>query len=125
MNDRTHNDSQDQWLREVVKHEENLINARITWMLTFQGFLFAAVSLATGDIRSDLLDTVPIIGMLIAALAVLGITAAYLTIDEARRNYGGLVFGGLRLRKWLGRTNSLGICVVVTLGWLWLYVRLH
>lgn len=31
-------------IHETVRHEENLINMRLTWPLTFQGFLFAAVS---------------------------------------------------------------------------------
>ncbi len=33
-------------LIEKIKHEESLINSRLTWMLTFQGFLFASITLS-------------------------------------------------------------------------------
>lgn len=93
-------------------------------MLTFQGFLFAAAALAADESRTVILDVVPWVGMSVSALCFLGVAAAYGTIDAARKTYPGTVFGGARWRKWFGRTNSLGIPVVVVIAWLALYLKL-
>lgn len=109
---------------ETIRHEEGLINARLTWMLTFQGFLFAAVSLSSSGTRAAIVDVVPIVGMGVALLSLLGVIAAYGTIDMVRRSSSGPTFGGTRWRKWFGRANSMGIPVIVTIAWAALWVRL-
>lgn len=115
----------DDFVADRIRHEENLINTRLTWMLTFQGFLFAAAALASDESRSAILGVVPWIGVAVAALSFLGVAAAYGTIDAVRKaNPGAPVFGGARWRKWCGRTNSLGIPVVVVTAWVALYLKL-
>jgi hypothetical protein len=117
-------DSAQEVLRETIRHEENLINTRLTWMLTFQGFLFAATSLATDQSRTAILDVVPWVGILVSGLSFLGVAAAYGTIDAARKTCAGAAFGGVSWRKAFGRTNSLGIPVVIVIAWLALYLKL-
>jgi hypothetical protein len=121
---RGESDSAPDVLRETIRHEENLINTRLTWMLTFQGFLFAAASLASGKSRSAILDVVPWVGISVAALSFLGVAAAYGTIDAARKTYQGAAFGGARWRKLFGRTNSLGIPVIIVIAWVMLFLKL-
>ena len=49
-------------LDKAIRHEENLINPRLTGLLTFQGFLFAAAALATDGSRAAILTVVPWVG---------------------------------------------------------------
>jgi hypothetical protein len=115
----------DEALAEKIRHEENLINTRLTWMLTFQGFLFAAASLAADESRAAIREVVPLVGIAVAALSLLGLAAAYGTIDVARREHGGGHFGGMGWRRIFGRTNSLGIPVAVVIAWVALLLKLH
>lgn len=126
-------------LAERISHEEALINSRLTWMLTFQGFLFASLALASDDstneaLRDTLLQVIPLLGAVVAALALLGVIAAYLAIGQARlhfeseiggddrRDFGGKSdFGGKTWARWLGRINSVGLPVVVLITWTFLY----
>jgi hypothetical protein len=112
------------YVERTVDHEETLINTRLTWMLTFQGFLFAALSLANEDSRLALFSVIPWIGIAVAALSFLGVLAAYGRIDAARRKHRGQGFGSTCWPKWLGRTNSLGIPVVIVTAWTILYIKL-
>jgi hypothetical protein len=41
-------------VREIIRHEDNLVNNRVTWLLVLQGFLFAAFVNGLG-----LLDKLP------------------------------------------------------------------
>ena len=91
--------------REYVKHEDDLINNRLSWNVTIQGFLFAAYTFSLqkiGDIRLGLLNkdidpkrigplkvlhTLSDLHFLLAALAFTGIVvsmAVYLSIRAAR-----------------------------------------
>ncbi len=85
-------------LKEHVSHEETLINNRMTWMLTIQGFLFAAFALIF-ESRPDIkavelescdqmmcvyLDVIPVLGATIAFLVFLGVFAAYVSIDNLK-----------------------------------------
>jgi hypothetical protein len=124
-------------LSEKIRHEETLINSRLTWMLTFQGFLFATVALVADDskdpkFRAALLDVIPLVGAIVAMLTFFGVLAAYIAIGQARNPYREVLktseeigFGGQNLAKWLGRTNSLGITLVVVIAWISLYFKLQ
>jgi hypothetical protein len=74
--------------REYLKHEDNLINYRLTWNITIQGFLFAACGFffkpadgpapsggAASAIPTYVL-VIPVTGFFISAAAILGIVAA-------------------------------------------------
>jgi len=112
-------------LLDSIRHEEGLIHNRLTWMLQIQGFLFAAISFAatqqTQERYPHLFKTTAIVGMSIAFLTLLGISAAYIAIGQARRLHSTQIFGGSHFAKWLGRTNSLGLCVILTVAWIVIY----
>lgn len=113
------------FIEKTVSHEENLINTRLTWMLTFQGLLFIAVGLADEGSRLAFFSVIPWIGIAVAALTFIGALAAYATIDNARKEHRAAPgFGGMGWRKWLGRANSLGIPFVIATTWGVLYFKL-
>jgi hypothetical protein len=80
--------------REYLKHEDNLINYRLTWNITIQGFLFAACGFffkptdgqehsvgASLPIPTYVL-VIPVTGFCISAAAILGIVAAQRAIGS-------------------------------------------
>ena len=69
--------NQDPSIQDCIRHEETMIYNRITWMLTFQGFLFASLAIASdastdAHIRSVLLGTIPLLGVAVGVLTLLG-----------------------------------------------------
>jgi hypothetical protein len=108
-------------LAERVKHEEELINRRLTWMLLFQGFLFtAAVSAAKNDLASRLGTIIPWVGFASAFLTFLGVLGAYRSIDTSRRGSHSSKenLGDMRIGRILGRSNSLGLTILLFGSWL-------
>lgn len=73
-------------IRDLIKHEDELVNQRIGWLMQVQGLLFAALGFAWGN------ATFP----LIALLACLGIATA-LSIWSAISLYSPAVH---ELREW-------------------------
>ncbi len=84
-------------LKDQVSHEEMLINNRMTWLLTIQGFLFAALALIPEEIATlsqqgascnrimcVMMDVIPVLGGTIAFLVFLGVFAAYISIDNTK-----------------------------------------
>ena len=77
--------------REITR-EENLINNRLTWTLTFNGFLFAAIALIGDDqihlqLRNTLQVIIPIVGITVASLGIIGVIAAYMAICQHRNEW--------------------------------------
>jgi hypothetical protein len=96
--------------RDYVKHEDDLINNRLNWNFTIQGFLFAAyafslqkiadvdLGLIRNDINPDLVGTIPIVhnthelrtvmlvtagvGFCVSIFIYLSVWAARVAIDE-------------------------------------------
>ncbi len=72
-------------VRDLIKHENELINHRITWLASFQGFLFAALALASNSARGDLVVyALAIVGTFVAISSFLGIRDATLAIRKTR-----------------------------------------
>jgi len=70
-----------------IEREESLINRRIAWMLTFQGFLFATIALLANNqvspsLRTNLEALSAIAGLLVGLLACIGVNAAYSSIND-------------------------------------------
>ena len=117
-----------------IGREESLINNRLSWMLTFQGFLFAAIALVT-DVGTDpairiiLRNLVPIVGLVIGAFTLIGVHAAYLSINNIKAKckerkeklcYRPLyppAHGGPTAHR-LGQIPSYGIPTMVVIAWL-------
>jgi hypothetical protein len=115
---------------QQIERENDLINNRLSWMLTFQGFLFAALALvvnkdtepAVGLIFKNVL---PIIGIAVALLAFLGVLAAYISIDNIKQKWkkqlGNQQYPpahGTPLASFLGRITSYGIPISIVIAWL-------
>src|SRR5688572_28835390 len=85
--------------RDYLKHEDGLINYRLTWTLTLQGLLFAALGYLANDLgengggaggrvspflRALVLVLIPAMGLLTAAFGWIGILAAHRAIGGLR-----------------------------------------
>jgi len=112
-----------------IEREQGLVNNRLSWMLTFQGFLFAAIALSTNQdaepaIRAVFRNVIPAIGIAVALLALVGVHAAALSSNEIKvkwRKRDGFeqyppTFG-TRTISILGRITSYGIPISVVLAW--------
>ena len=84
------------FLREEMRHEDNLINARLSWLVNSQSFLFGAFAITlNGSAQSKfpmyaklnviLVTWLPVAGILAAAASYLTIWAAILHIRRVRR----------------------------------------
>ena len=76
-----------------IEREESLINRRIAWMLTFQGFLFARIALLANNqvdpsLRANLEALSAIAGLLVGLLACIGVNAAYSSITGKLDRWG-------------------------------------
>lgn len=120
-------------IQDRIRHEETMIYNRITWMLTFQGFLFASLAIASDastdeHIRSVLLGTIPLLGVAVGVLTLLGVSAAYIHMHEIRATIqtkeDGKDFGAKGLARWMGRSNSGLLPVIIVIAWLYLYYAL-
>ncbi|MBE9005078.1 hypothetical protein IQ259_08505 [Fortiea sp. LEGE XX443] len=113
-----------------IEREQNLVNNRLSWMLTFQGFLFASIALVANkdtepSIRLVFRNVIPAIGIAVALLAFIGIHAAALSSNEIKAKWkqrAGFqdyppTFGTSKISL-LGRITSYGIPTSVVLAWL-------
>ena len=84
------------FLREEMRHEDNLINARLSWLVNSQSFLFGAFAITlNGSAQSKfpmyarlnviLVTWLPVAGILAVAASYLTIWAAILHIRKVRR----------------------------------------
>jgi len=84
------------FLREEMRHEDNLINARLSWLVNSQSFLFGAFAITlNGSAQSKfpmyarlnviLVTWLPVAGILAVAASYMTIWAAILHIRRVRR----------------------------------------
>lgn len=119
-----------------LERELNLISNRISWMLTFQGFLFATTALVVNQnidqaIRTVFRNVIPIIGIVVALLALVGVHAAYLSIKEIKTEWkqkmGYWEYSpafGTSTSSALGRVPSYGIPISIVIAWFLLLIGL-
>jgi hypothetical protein len=73
-------------IRKEVNHEHSMLNQRVGWLVTSQAFLFVPLVLGikSGVRFSDSLfyPLVPLLGVVICALTLLGIIAAIIRIND-------------------------------------------
>ena len=115
-------------LSKEITREESLINNRLTWTLTFNGFLFASVALIGKKQIHPQLEIIlhliiPIVGTAVAGFGILGVIAAYLAIHQQRKEWGHLLNnypkpGGKSLASWSGRIASLLIPATMLAAWI-------
>ncbi len=109
-----------------LEFEHQLINNRITWLLTSQSLLFTAYALATkeeGKGDSFFLKTMASVGPMIAFLVAITIIASYLAKYKARKTYqneSGDMLEPLGVRTWvtnLGLVGEISLPVVFIIAW--------
>src|SRR5258708_13676838 len=71
-------------LRNMVNHESEQVHRRLSWLGTFQGFLFAALGFAWGK-RKGIFLVISFLGLAIAVLVLLGLLAATFAIARIRQ----------------------------------------
>ena len=119
-----------EYLAHQIEREDGLVNYRLTWMLTTQGLLFAALALLAGkeidvDMRTMLAWLLPRIGIALSVIAFLGVSAANnqitylkkkwkkLDYDKAPRPHGG------PWAWWFGLIPGLGLPVLFFAAWIY------
>lgn len=113
-----------QALAQEIAAENTLITNRMTWNLTFQGFLFTGYALALGETgASAFVATLPLAGIAAAVLAVAGVAAALWQIatlqswwSEDLERWGPQPFS-TKGRAILGAVPPLLTPIVVILAW--------
>ena len=128
------------FLREEIRHEDNLINQRLSWLVSSQAFLLTGFAITlNGPIkfRSEsyenlslaLVQWLPIAGMVICLVNYLTIWAAILHMNKVRQlardahpEHFPLVQGSALTRK-LGLSGPMLIPLVFLL--VWLVLRFH
>jgi hypothetical protein len=70
--------------RNVIEHEDNLINHRLTWLITIQGFLFAAFAVVAKDLFDSTHGRETMLRVTLYATAFLGIASAYIVWNTIR-----------------------------------------
>lgn len=119
------------YIAHQIEREDGLVNYRLTWMLTTQGLLFAALALLTGtaidtEMRATLIWLLPWIGIALSVIALVGVSAAnhqinylkekweMIAYDKAPRPYGG---------PWAWRAGLVpSVCLPVVFIVAWLFV---
>lgn len=84
-------------IREQIKHEDELINQRLNWLLLSQGLLFAAfTALVTADTSKIAINLktfysiaawIPITGLALNLFSFSGLDAAYQSLKYLRENW--------------------------------------
>lgn len=130
-----------EFIAKEIAAEHTLITTRMTWNLSFQGFLFAGYALAIGRLDSaaerarviyNFINVISVAGILTASAALVGILAAFTQINAHKRfwfaNHAALQTVGPRpFSHWfggfLGRIPALVITATIIWAWLSLGVE--
>jgi hypothetical protein len=75
-----------------IEREESLINRRISWMVMFQGFLFASIAILSntssgGSMFTHLNLILPILAIMVSLLTFIGILGAYFSIFQLQDSW--------------------------------------
>ncbi len=122
-------------IRSRLEHEDNLVNHRVSWILTSQAFLLTgyAILLNTsvmlrselhGRHHSLLMWLIPLIGIITVLVLWLAIVGALITMRDLRAaattRSGAAVndVHGRKITRWLGLSAPLVIPAVFLVTWL-------
>jgi hypothetical protein len=73
-------------LRQMIRHEDQLRNDRLGWLLTLNGFLFAALGFAwDGNDSAGLVFVLALLGVTIGASALAAMKVSHIAIAGLRR----------------------------------------
>jgi len=75
-------------LARQIEREDNLINTRMTWLLTLQGFLFTALALIMkvddGGLYFLLMVLLPLTGVILSVFGFYGVWGANIALKELK-----------------------------------------
>jgi hypothetical protein len=77
--------------RSLLKHESEVTNHRMSWLGTFQGFLFAALGLLWQGNEPSLIIVLCFLGMIISAMAWWGLLLTALATCDLNEAWNKLV----------------------------------
>jgi hypothetical protein len=131
--------------RDYAKHEDDLINHRLSWNLAVQSMMFTAYGVSVGLLKSDrqpvvpflrgarqLLTLFPLIGGAAGSLVLISVVAAVLALRrldgkwrqipvEHKDRLPDLTGGGNRLATVMGHFAQIGIPLGVVVAWLYIF----
>jgi hypothetical protein len=130
------------FLREEMRHEDNLINARLSWLVNSQSFLFGAFAITlNGSAQSKfpmyaklnviLVTWLPLAGILAAAASYLTIWAAILHIKRVRRLAQGkypphlLPLNGEIFTGRMGLSGAVFIPIIFLAVWIAVILKIY
>lgn len=95
--------------REIIKHEDGLVNSRITWLQVFQGLLFTAFIAGIGLYKTEAgivkyTHARPAIALALLTLALLGIIASYVAFTATNAAINQIVEVE---RWWYGNADAV------------------
>ena len=122
-------------IRRRLEHEDNLVNQRLSWILTSQAFLLTGYAIllnAPADLRSPtyvrhhelLMKLIPLTGILTVLLIWLAIFGALIAMRDLRAcagthpGFDASHIQGRRITRWLGFSAPMVIPAVFLLSWL-------
>jgi hypothetical protein len=74
--------------RDMIKHENELVNHRMVWMINFQGFLIAAASFLWGSYHAKSATiALAILGGLMALSHLVALRASHLAITKLQQDW--------------------------------------
>ncbi|MDQ0512271.1 hypothetical protein [Ancylobacter amanitiformis] len=85
------------YVRDEIEHEDNITNQRLTWAITFQGFLIGAIGVLVGfnwtggdaviALRKVILAVLPVMGISFGIIALGGIWASRKAIEKVKEDW--------------------------------------
>ncbi len=117
-----------------IEREDGLISTRVGWMLTFEGFLFAALALISNKPDTDVAVywamrcALPIVGILVGVMALFAVNAALRALEELKLMWVKGEFAGLP-PPYGGDVNhstaaryAKGLPFLMIVAWSWILV---
>src|SRR5215469_324885 len=128
------------FLREEIRHEDNLLNQRISWLVSSQSFLLTGFAIAlNGPLHAKfvryehlavaLVSWIPIVGVLISMIGQITILAGLLHMRQVRRLsrmfHPAHVPGvqGTSVTRWLGLSGPVLTPLIFLVVWIAFLLR--
>ena len=94
-----------EYMSKQIEREDGLINTRITWMLTFEGFLFAALAIVAG--KDDDPNIQFVLNYCISGISCY--SSRFNCIERVKRSLGSRAIAALSASFWQGEGARLCI----------------
>lgn len=120
-----------EYLAKQIEREDSLVNTRITWMLTSQGFLFAALALivnkdARAELYKILVFILPLTGASLSLIGLFGVYAANSALRKLKAKWPDIEddkfvrpFGG-KTASFIGNIPCYSLPVTMCIIWLFI-----